>query len=130
MVIESLLVQEPQLLADPAESQSEDERDEKDYPYWVTTSSTGFRRLHKCGGCNLSKLGIHRWTYSSVQELLVEPADKPCLLCWPELRTADDSATESSEESSSDESNIGVEEITSQSNNQQEDSEPIQVDED
>ena len=81
-------------------------------------------------GCDLSKLGIHRWTYSSVQELLVEPADEPCLPCWPGLRTADDSATESIEESSSDESNIGIGEITSQSNNQQEDLEPIQVDED
>jgi hypothetical protein len=79
-----------------------DTRKETDYPYWICTSASGFRRLHKCGGCNASKIGMANWAYHTVQEVQTSKADAPCLKCWPELKKDEDSS--SSEESSSDSS--------------------------
>ena len=79
-----------------------DSRKESDYPYWICTSASGFRRLHKCGGCNIAKIGMASWAYVTVQEVQANKADAPCLRCWPEFK--DDEGSSSSEESSSDSS--------------------------
>jgi hypothetical protein len=89
------------LLLNETEEYETEERLEGNYPFWVTTTTSGFRRLHRTGGCNTPKAGIACWTYATLEEIKANKADKPCLRCWPELKNAEESDSSESEESSS-----------------------------
>ena len=52
--------------------------------YWVSIGKSGFRRLHKIDGCRTAKTDC--WKFLSGKMAIAEKSDRPCLLCWPDLR--------------------------------------------
>ena len=72
--------------------------------YWVSISRSGFKRLHRVNRCPIDRFGCSDWKYLTRERAEIEKADKPCLLCWPELKgkeLSSDSESFSSSESSS-----------------------------
>jgi hypothetical protein len=71
--------------------------------YWVSISSSGFRRLHRVSGCSVNRAQCGNWNFLTSTQAVSQKSDRPCLLCWPELKGAlgDSSSDESGEESSS-----------------------------
>lgn len=67
--------------------------------FWVSIGRSGFRRLHKIGGCHIDREACASWKYLTHKQALTEKSDKPCRLCWKDLK--DDNGG-SSEESGSD----------------------------
>ena len=52
--------------------------------YWVSIGKSGFRRLHRVDGCRTSKTDC--WKFLTIETATAEKSDRPCLLCWPDLR--------------------------------------------
>ena len=72
-------------------------------PYWVSVSRrTGFRRLHRTGGCNIHPEAVHR--AEPVFAIDAHTADKKCQVCWKKEPTNEVlSSSSGSSSSSSDE---------------------------
>ena len=103
--------QNPTALLIPAED-SADEVIQQGQPFWMSTTRSGFRRLHRVGGCRVVPEDCWRFQFLHGFELTVEnqKADKACRICFKGLNveTSDSdrlpsessgsSSTESSEE--------------------------------
>ena len=72
-------------------------------PYWVSVSRrTGFRRLHRTGGCSIHPEAVHR--AEPVFAIDAHTADKKCQVCWKKEPTNEVlSSSSGSSSSSSDE---------------------------
>ena len=56
-------------------------------PYWVSiTRKSGFRRLHRTGGCGVHKVSAP--AFEDLEEVSMGCADDYCHLCWPRLGQA------------------------------------------
>ena len=71
--------------------------------YWASISKSGFRRLHKIGGCTTNRLECDRWELLTIKQAKERKSDKPCLRCWPDLKMQgfESSGSDSSEDSES-----------------------------
>ena len=80
--------------------------------FWVSISRSGFRRLHRVGKCTVDRFQCNDWKYLSLPQATEQKSDKPCLLCWPEMKAQNDSddsdSCSSSESSSSSENEAGL----------------------
>ena len=92
-------------LENPVVTLEGEEEPEATAPYWVSISrKTGFRRLHKMGGCGISPDSVFR--SELVATVNKDTADKKCRLCWKQAAEKADSdstsGTSSSTETESD----------------------------
>lgn len=55
-------------------------------PFWMSCTASGFRRLHRFGGCHIKPELVWQWEAAIAGG---KKADKPCLLCFPDLRGVD-----------------------------------------
>lgn len=69
-------------------------------PFWVSIGRTGFRRLHRLGGCHIRKEDCNHWQSLDWEAAERNKSDEACKLCWPDLQK-DASEEESSGEESS-----------------------------
>ena len=86
--------------------------------YWVSVSKKGFRRLHKVGGCHVEK--TEDWRFLTSAQAVMFKSDKPCLLCWADLKNdqnSDSGSCDSSSSSSSEGSDIEVQQVVSEPTN-------------
>ena len=76
-------------------------------PYWVSVSrKTGFRRLHRTGGCSIHPEAVHR--AEPIFSIDSQTADKKCQVCWRKEPTEKDSSTSSGSSSSSSEEDVDL----------------------
>ena len=71
--------------------------------FWASIGRTGFRRLHKVGGCFTTPERCRNFVFLSALEAQIEKSDVACKRCWPDLQLgeeldsgSDDGVTESS----------------------------------
>jgi hypothetical protein len=67
--------------------------------YWVSVGKHGFRRLHKVDGCRTPKTMC--WNYLTAAQAVQEKSDRPCLLCWEDLKGGEMDSSDSGSSSSS-----------------------------
>ena len=80
----------------------EGEDNTQDAPYWVSVSrKSGFRRLHRVGGCSVRPETVHR--AEPVHSIHAHTADKKCQVCWKKEAAGEDSSSSSGSSSSSSE---------------------------
>ena len=80
----------------------EGEDNTQDAPYWVSVSrKSGFRRLHRVGGCSVRPETVHR--AEPVHTIHAHTADKKCQVCWKKEAAGEDSSSSSGSSSSSSE---------------------------
>lgn len=60
-------------------------------PYWASIGRSGFRRLHRLGGCTTDRRACREWVQLTADEAQKQKSDQACKLCWPNL---DDISTE------------------------------------
>ena len=86
-------------LENPVVTLDGEEEAEKAAPYWVSISrKTGFRRLHKVGGCSIDPESVFR--SEMVRVVNKDTADKKCKLCWKQSAEKVDSDSSSGSSSS------------------------------
>ena len=95
------------LLAEEASQRLEPKPEEI---YWVSIGKSGFRRLHRVDGCRTSKTDC--WKFLTSESALSEKSDRPCLLCWPNLRGKLGEPSEDSQDSDGSSSSSSDEEDT------------------
>ena len=86
-------------LENPVVTLEGEEEKEESAPYWVSISrKTGFRRLHKMGGCGIAPDSVFRSELVTVVNK--NTADKKCKLCWRQSAEVVDSDSSSGSSSS------------------------------
>ena len=80
--------------------------------YWASIGRTGFRRLHKVGGCCITPECCRNFVYLSASEAQIEKSDVACKRCWPDLQLGEelDSGSDAgvTESSSTEDPGIGL----------------------
>lgn len=99
--------------------QDRDAQDET-APFWASVGQrSGFRRLHRTGGCMVDRHSCKQWVSLTLEEGQQVKSDQACRRCWPDYGTPSDSSSDggssddsgSSSESSSTDCGVAVEEI-------------------
>ena len=77
---------------------------DEDTEFWASVGRSGFRRLHRTGGCITDREACAQWVPLTAAQAQVEKSDQACKLCWPDLVGAEpeDMAAGSSSGDSSD----------------------------
>lgn len=92
----------------------------EDADFWVSVGRSGFRRLHRLGGCTTDRFSCREWIPLTAEQAQQQKADRACKLCWPGLEEqtrekpvedsdADSYSSESSSTSESDQDDQAVE---------------------
>ena len=78
--------QEPASMFAKKDDADVSEAEEPVRDYWASIGRTGFRRLHKVGGCFTTPECCRNFVFLTASEAQIEKSDVACKRCWPDLQ--------------------------------------------